>query len=73
MAILLILFVFCRCHDFLVPVENILKIEEKLMIMTNTDRKIWIQHITKKALLNNINKYSISAMNIVLRALLYQY
>ena len=68
---LLILFFFCRCHDILVPVENILKIEEKLMIMTNTDRKIWIQHITKKALL--IIKYSISAINIILRALLYQY
>ena len=45
---LLILFFFCQCHDILVPVENILKIEEKLMIMTNTGRKIWIQHVTKK-------------------------
>ena len=35
MATLLILFFFCRCHDILVPVENILKIEEKIMIKTN--------------------------------------
>ena len=35
---LLLLLFLCRCHDILVPVENILKIEEKLIIMTNTGR-----------------------------------
>ena len=51
---LLILFFFCRCHNILFPVENISKIEEKIMIMTNKIGKYGYSILSKKALLINI-------------------